>query len=69
MKDELVAAIQAGQLQTVEAFLSLSLPVRDYHLVTAVRQASPEILDAMLAHTDSMDILSGQAQELLLDAA
>ena len=69
MKDELVAAIQAGQLQTVEALLSLSLPVRDYHLVTAVRQASPEILDAMLAHTDSMDVLSGQAQELLLDAA
>ena len=67
--DELVAAIQAGQLQPVEELLSLSLPVRDYHLVTVVRHAGPEILDAMLAHTDDMDVLGGQAQELLLDAA
>ncbi len=67
--DELVAAIQGGQLQPVEALLSLSLPVRGYHLVTAVRHASPEILDAMLAHTEPMDVLSGQAQQLLLAAA
>lgn len=44
MMDERAAAIQAGQLQTVEALLNLSLPVRDHHLVTAVRNASPEIL-------------------------
>ncbi len=69
MMDELAAAIQAGQLQTVEALVNLSLPVREYHLVTPVRNASPEILDTMLAHTDPMDFLSGQAQELLLVAA